>query len=245
MTAGLAPGAWSGAVRSEWVKLRSLRSTVAAYAGIGLVLTALCGLCLTLPGGTADDPVFSALALAELLVACVAVLATAGEFSAGTARVTFAAVPRRVPVLTGKLAVHAGAVLGVLLLAAVVGGITATVGAPDAAGSPLDPLVLRAVGGTALALLCVVALGTALGLLTRSPAGGLTAALTLLVLPIVVVTAPEVTAYLPGRATLGLVFTEHSAEAHLLPGPVAAVVLLGWAVAATLLAAVVLRRRDV
>ena len=246
MTApGSAAATWSGAVRSEWVKLRSLRSTVAAYAAIGIVLTALCGLCLTLPGGTADDPVFAALALAQLLVAGVAVLATAGEFSAGTARATFTAVPRRVPVLTGKLVVHAGAVLGVLLLAAVVGGVLATVGAPDAAGRPLDPVVLRAVGGTALALLCVVSLGVAAGLLTRSPAAGLTATLVLLVLPVVVVTAPQVTAYLPGRAALGLVFSDHPAEAHLLPGAVATAVLVAWAAASTLLAAVALHRRDV
>ncbi|WP_299951525.1 hypothetical protein [uncultured Modestobacter sp.] len=246
MTApGPAAGAWSGAVRSEWVKLRSLRSTVTAYAAIAAVLAALCGLCLTLPGGGTEDPVFAALLLAELLVAGVAVLAAAGEFSAGTARSTFTAVPRRTPVLVGKLLAHGGALLAVLAVAAVAGGTAAAIGAPEAAGSPLDPLVLRAVGGTALTLLGVVVLGVSAGLLTRSPAGGLAAVFALVVLPVVVVTAPEVTAYLPGRAAQGLVFTGAPPEAHLLPGAAAAAVLVAWAVVAAMAAATVLRRRDV
>lgn len=245
MTApGPAAGAWSGAVRSEWVKLRSLRSTVTAYAGIGLVLAALCGLCLTLPGGS-TDPVFTALLLAEMLVAGVAVLAAAGEFSAGTARSTFTAVPRRTPVLAGKLLAHGGALLAVLAAAAVAGGTAAALGAPEATGSPLDPLVLRAVGGTALTLLAVVVLGVSAGLLTRSPAGGLAAVFALVVLPVVVVTAPEVTAYLPGRAAQALVFTGAPPEAHLLPGPAAAAVLLAWCAVSVGSATAVLHRRDV
>ena len=240
-----AAGAWSGAVRSEWVKLRSLRSTAATYAVVAAVLTALCGLSLTLPGGTGTEPVFTALVLAELLVAGVTVQAAAGEFSAGTARSTFTAVPRRTPVLLGKLVAHGGSVLAVLALAAGAGAAAALLGAPDAAGSPVDPLVLRAVGGTALALTSVVALGLAAGMLTRSPAGGLAAAFVVLVLPVVVVTAPEVTAYLPGRAAQALVLTGQPPEAELLPGGAAAAVLVVWAVAATAVAAVALRRRDV
>ena len=246
MTApGAAAGAWSGAVRSEWVKLRSLRSTLAAYAVLAVVLTALCGLCLTLPGGTAADPVFSALLLAVLLVSAVTVLAAAGEFSTGTARSTFTAVPRRTPVLGGKVVVHGAALLATLVLAAAVGGVVATVAAPEAAGSPLDPVVLRAVGGTALALLGVVVLGVSLGVLTRSPAGGTCLALVLLVLPGVVVTVPEVNAYLPGRAVLAMVFPERPDEAHLLPTGAAVAVLVTWAVVAVALATVALRRRDV
>lgn len=240
-----AAGAWSGALRSEWVKLRSLRSTVVAYAAVAAALTALCGFSLTLPGGAGDDAVFTALLLAELVVAGVAVLAAAGEFSAGTARSTFTAVPRRTPVLAGKLVVHSGAVLTVLALAAAIGGTAAAVVDPAATGSPLDPVVLRAVGGTALGLVSVVAVGLAAGMLTRSPAGGLTAALTLVVLPVVVVTYQEVTAYLPGRAVLALVFAPHSADSRLLPPAAAAAVLVGWAVLATGVAGVALRRRDV
>ena len=243
--AGPAAGTWSGAVRSEWVKLRSLRSTAVGYAAIATVLTALCGLALTLPGGTATDPVFTALLLAEMLVAGVAVVAAAGEFSTGTARSTFAAVPRRTPVLIGKLVAHGGVVLAVLVVAALAGAAAAVVGAPEAAGSPLDPLVLRAVGGTALTLVCVVALGLAAGMLTRSPAGGLATALVVLVLPVVVVTSPQVTAFLPGRAAQALVLSGHPPEAHLLTPGAAAAVLVGWAVGAVAAAAVAVRRRDV
>ncbi|MCZ2848833.1 hypothetical protein [Modestobacter sp. VKM Ac-2978] len=243
--AGTAAGAWSGAVRAEWVKLRSVRSTVASYAAIVAVLAVLGGTWLTLPDGDGAGAVFTALLLAELLVAATAVLAAAGEFSAATARSTFIAVPRRTLVLTAKLAVHGGAVLVLLVLGAAAGTVLATLTAPEVAGSPLDPLVLRAAAGTALALVCVVALGIAAGMLTRSPAGGVGVTLALLVLPAVVVTAPRVTAFLPGRAVEALVFADRPPAAHLLPPMAAVAVLVGEAVVAVLVAAVVLRRRDV
>jgi ABC-2 type transport system permease protein len=238
-------GALTGVVRSEWVKLRSLRSTVAGYAAIGVVLVALYGIFLTLPAGTSGDPAFTALLVAELLVAGVAVLATAGEYSAGTARSTFTAVPRRTRVLTAKLVAHACVLLVLTALAAAVGWTSAAVAVPEAAGSPLDPVVLRAGLGTALALGCVVVLGMSAGLLTRSPAAGLTAAFLVLVVPVVVVTAPEVTAYLPGRAVVALVLAPRPAEAHLLPTWTAALVLGAWSAGSAVVAAAALRHRDV
>ena len=156
-------------------------------------------------------------------------------------------MPRRPLVLVGKLVVHAGAVLVLLALGAGVGGVAAAVAAPEATGSPLDPVVVRAALGTLLALTCIVALGLAAGVLTRSPAAGLSLVFLLLVVPVVVVTAPEVTAFLPGRAVHGLVFSGDlvPAEAHLLPPGSAALVLTGWAAGSVLMAATVLRRRDV
>jgi ABC-2 type transport system permease protein len=233
-------GALTGVVRSEWVKLRSLRSTVAGYAAIGVVLVALYGIFLTLPAGTSGDPAFTALLVAELLVAGVAVLATAGEYSAGTARSTFTA-----RVLTAKLVAHACVLLVLTALAAAVGWTSAAVAVPEAAGSPLDPVVLRAGLGTALALGCVVVLGMSAGLLTRSPAAGLTAAFLVLVVPVVVVTAPEVTAYLPGRAVVALVLAPRPAEAHLLPTWTATLVLGAWSAGSAVVAAAALRHRDV
>ena len=243
MTAGVL----AGVVRSEWVKLRSLRSTVGTYLAIAVVLVALHGTFLTLPTGSGPDAALTALLLVELLVAGVAVLATGGEYSAGTARSTFTAVPRRSLVLAGKLLVHGGTVLALLLAGALVGAAVAAVAAPEATGSPLDPVVLHAALGALLTLVCVVALGLSAGVLTRSPAAGLGLVFLLLVVPVVVVTAPEVTAFLPGRAAHGLVFPGDlaPAEAKLLPPEAAALVLSGWAAGSVLLAATVLRRRDV
>jgi ABC-type transport system involved in multi-copper enzyme maturation permease subunit len=235
----------AGAVRSEWVKLRSLRSTAAAYAAVAVVLVALDCIVLTLPEGTSDDPVLTAFLLGELLVAGIAVLATAGEYSAGTARTTFTAVPRRLPVLVAKLVVHNGTLLTLLVLAAAVGWTLTSVAAPDAAGSPLDPVVRQAVLGSMLALCCVVVLGASAGSLTRSPATGLTAVFVLLVVPVVVVTQPAVSAYLPGRAVLAMVLGDQPAEAQLLAPWTAAAVLVGWAAGAAVLAAGSLRRGDV
>ena len=236
----------AGVLRSEWVKLRSLRSTVAGYAVVAAVLVALCATYLTLPGGgTGVDAAFTALLLTELLVAGVAVLAGAGEYGAGTARSTFTAVPRRTRVLAGKLVVHAGTVLVLLPAAAALGWTLAAVAAPDATGSPLDPLVRHAAGGTVLALGSVAVLGVSVGMLTRSAAGALAVSFLLLLAPVLVVTAPQVTAYLPGRAVQALVLPAGPAEAQLLAPWAAAPVLIGWAAGAALLAGAVLRRRDV
>jgi len=84
---------------------------------------------------------------------------------------------------------------------------------PDAVGPVTDGLVVRAVAGTAFALCACRGAGVSAGFLTRSAGGGICLLFLLLSLPVVVVTAAEVTAFLPHRAG-GRRFRPHRAGAE-------------------------------
>lgn len=235
-------------IHSEGVKLLGLRSTVAGYALIWAGMVALCGACLTLPvatDGTGENAALTALLLVELLVGSTCVLAATGEYSARTARSTFTAVPRRLTVLLAKIVLHAGVVVALLLSAAVVARVAAGLVAPASIGGLADPAVLRSVLGSCLSLAMVAGMGVGAGVLTRSAAAGIGVVAVLTVLPAVVVTAPEVTAYLPGRAVMGLVLPDPFPGAALLSPVAAGVVLTAWAVAVATAGGIALRRRDV
>src|SRR6516162_4165559 len=103
---------------SEWIKLRSVRSTYlillfAALAAVGvgyLVAHAEANhwSALTAAKKAAFDPVydsFSGLGLAELAFGALGVLAISSEYTTGLIRTTFAAVPRRRAVIAAKAAV--------------------------------------------------------------------------------------------------------------------------------------------
>ncbi len=238
----------SGVVRSEWIKACSLRSTLACYGAIAATLVGVCGAYLTLPktpDGSGAAAAFTGLLLVELLVGATAVLAASAEYSAHTARSTFAAVPQRPQVLVAKAVVAAGLVAVLLAVASVSAVVAANVVAPAAVGPVTDGLVIRAVAGTAFALCAVVVLGVSAGFLTRSAAGGIGLLFLLLFLPVVVVTAPEVTAFLPGRAVQAVVLTGAPPDAGLLSLWPAVATLAGWSLVGAAVAAAALRRRDV
>lgn len=159
-------------VRSEWIKLRTLRSTWTTLAavlgvliGVGLIAATVAGGGATGgPGGPpADtDPVSTVLAGANLAVLVVGVLGAvigAREFTSGLIRTTLAAVPSRLPVLWGK-----AIALSSLLVPVTVGGVLVALvaGMPilDSQGQATvswsDPGVAQAVLGTAayLAVVC-------------------------------------------------------------------------------------------
>jgi ABC-type transport system involved in multi-copper enzyme maturation permease subunit len=234
-------------VRSESIKLVSLRSTVTSYLVISFAMVGLAGVCLTLPksqDGSASSAVLTGLLLVELLVGITGILAASNEYSAQTIRSTLTAVPRRLPVLAAKLLVHGGLVVTLLILATfaamVVGGIVA----PESVGSLADREVVRALLGTIVTLSGVCVLGVAFGALTRSAAAGIGILFTVMFLPVLVVTAPEITAFLPGRAVQAIVLSDNPPEAQLLAPGVAVLVFLTWLLAAVVGAAVALGRRD-
>jgi ABC-2 type transport system permease protein len=172
-------------VRSEWTKLRSVPSTawsllatVALIVGVGALYSLLR---VTRPPSdpaavASFDPTAVSLAgvqLAELAVGILGVLLIAGEYATGTIRVSFAAVPRRLPALWGK-AVVLGLTTVLLCLPATVAAFLVGQSILSAAGLdvPLGhPGVARAVLGSALYLGAVGLLGLGLGALLRSTAG--------------------------------------------------------------------------
>jgi ABC-2 type transport system permease protein len=176
-------------IHSEWTKLWSLPSTlwlllstVVLVAGGGLLSAALelSSLPRTPAAVAAFDPTQlsqSGVGLAELTAGALGVLIMTGEYSTGQVRLTFTAVPRRLPVLWGKLAALAVALLvtGTAATFAAFFSVQAILAAHHLGGSVTQPGVARAVLGSALTLTAVALFGLGLGALLRNAAGGICA----------------------------------------------------------------------
>ncbi len=176
-------------LRSEWTKLRSLRSTwlvaaVVLLLGLGIGALASSALGNAYATSSAEeradwDPMAAglpSLLLTQLAVGVLGVLVITGEYATGTIQPSVVAVPRR-----GRLYAAKAAVLGglALVLGQVVGFASFFIGQTLIAGSGaphavLDqPGVLRAVVGAGLYLTAVALLGFGLGAIVRSTAGGI------------------------------------------------------------------------
>lgn len=187
-------------IRSEWIKLRTVRSswfvlgaTVLGIAGLGLLVSYFnhAHWSAMSASSRADlNPINQSLIgvnLAELTVGVLGVLVVTGEYATGMIRATFAAVPRRLPVLVAKAGVLAAVTFVVCLAAALIAflGGQALLGSHGI--SLGHPAAARAVLGSALYLTVVGVIGIGLGFLIRSTAGGIATLLAgLLVLPIMV-----------------------------------------------------------
>lgn len=236
-------------MRSEWIKLRTLRSTVWCF-GIIALLTIGFGILLAFTvntGGTVDQESQKGLAVnvatlgvnfTQLVAAVLGVLIISGEYSTGMIRSTFAAVPARLPALFAKALVLA---LTTFVVALVSIAITALVTIPILSGKGIephlsDPGVLWALLGGAgyLALIAVMAL--AFGAILRSSAGGIATALgLLLVVPLVLQIFASLTnaqwiqnvmAFLPSSAGGKMFELGHSAAAQAAAQPPAGLIVL-------------------
>jgi ABC-2 type transport system permease protein len=185
--------------RMEWLKLRSVRSTswivlVFAAGMIGLSVLVLSHehwAAMSAADRAAFDPVnegFTGLALGQLVLGVLGVLAITAEFSSGMIRATFAAVPRRPMVLAAKAAVVAAVTLvvgEVLAFGAFAAGELA-LRSPAPHATLGQPGVLRAVlmGGAYPCLIALIALG--LGAIIRNTAAAISAVVGMLfVLPLI------------------------------------------------------------
>ncbi len=249
-------------VRSEWIKFRSVRSTIMGVA-ITFVLTIGIGALITASIRThwtshpeahlGFDPVTTSLGgtlFAQFAVGVIGALFVTSEYSSGSIRATLAATPRRVEVATAKLVVL---VVSLLLVSEVAVLVTFLMGQAIYSGvvptaSLSNPTVLRAVlfGGLYLTLLGVV--GMALGWLLRQSAACISVFTSLiLVLPIVTFLLPSSWQNAIGRfepSTLGQSMESVSPPAHAFGAGGALVVLTLYAVVLMVAAATVLTRRD-
>lgn len=243
-------------LNSEWIKLRSLRSTwtsLAATVASFLVFGAV--VAVNTRNGTSDGTEDAALSgalqgyvLAELLVGVLGVLFVSSEYGTGMIRSTLAAVPRRSPVLLAKAAVIGGVVLVVTAVAALGTFLGAQLVLGSQGHSLSDPTALRVVLGTPVYLALVALLGTALGWLLRNTAAGVAVlAGLLLILPVLTQTilgqlGRDIAPYLPSLAGQSFITSEAGTGAL---GPVAGLaVLAGTVVVALGAAALRLRRVD-
>ncbi|MFJ9814194.1 ABC transporter permease [Streptomyces sp. NPDC101151] len=249
---------------SEWAKLWSLRSTWITL-GLGLLFLVAFGLIAasrykSLIGSPRMDQEFArstavSLSLfgtnfAQLALGVLGVLVTAGEYSTGMIRSTLAAVPRRLPVLWSKAAVFGlvalvvgtlGAFVAFLLGSRIVTGTPAAMGLSHAGA-------LRSLLGAGLYLALVGVLGTALGALLRSVAGGISVLVaTLMLIPGLISLLPsswqdDISPYLPSNAGRAMFALTHDSTA--LTPLAGLLVLLAWTVLALTGAAYRLVRGD-
>jgi len=105
------------AVHAEWTKLRTVSSTGWLLLTVVVVTVGFSALQIVVvkcPASCSDDTTKLSLAgvlVGQAVVAVLAVLMMAGEYSSGMIRVTLTAVPRRVTALAAKAIVLAGVVL--------------------------------------------------------------------------------------------------------------------------------------
>ena len=219
--AGSVPGVTvARVVASEWTKLTSLRST---YWLAAFTVAVSGGLTSLAANASSVDPGFQPLGsltdgvlLAQVGLLVLGVLVGTGEFSTGTSRSTFTAVPRRLPVLAAQTVVTGASALLVALLAvgaAVLGVLPAAASRGIAVDLGADG-VPHVMAGMVLFLVGIALLGLALGALLRRSVPAVTAAVLLvLVLPIALMlasdvgTSPMTSAEPPGPPALSVVST--------------------------------------
>lgn len=182
-------------LRAEWIKFRTLRSTVwtviitaLVMVGFALMMASLMRLAADTPEmseGMEADPGFQAMGMsgttvitlgysfAQLAVAVLAALIVTNEYSTGMIRSTFAAVPKRLPALWAKLVVIVLATVVVVVIAL---GVAYLVTLPilDATNLSVDlsdSEQVRALVGCVLYLATVAAFALAVGTLMRHSAG--------------------------------------------------------------------------
>ena len=176
-------------LRSEWTKLRTqpsvfwaLLATMILIAGFGILYSLVRE--TRPPHGAAAiasfDPAgvsLSGVQLAQIAVGVLGVLLVTSEYATGLIRTTLAAVPRRLPVLWGKAAMLAAAIVAVSVPAASAAFLAgqSILGRQHLAVHLGQPGVARAVIGSALYLAVAGLLGLGLGALLRSTAGGIAA----------------------------------------------------------------------
>jgi ABC-2 type transport system permease protein len=260
-------------VRSEWIKLRSIRSTVWCYAILVLLTIAMAVLLGAVidqgAGQLPQDAVNSgfvnintvSVSLTALVVGVLGVLIISGEYATGQVRSTFTADPGRIGVVLAKAFVLA---LATFVVSVVSTGIGVAISAALQASKDIhpefsDPAVWMPILGASVYVTLVALFAYGIGLLVRSSAGGIAITLGIfLVLPVILSIFAQLTEaqwvadlarFLPSAAGAEL-YTYSYGNAGSQPG----LVLNGWGGFAVLAGEVVVigaiaiaaaRRRDV
>jgi ABC-2 type transport system permease protein len=256
-------------LRSEWIKLTTLRST---WWSIGLVALVSVGLSLLMAVSLAsfggDMPaipveeanrqavqvvVFSTV-LTQLLAMILGAITVTGEYSTGMIRSTLTAAPGRVGALFAKAIVLAVTMfvssIVVFAAAAVVSGPIIPTGALDL--SHPESSIMPLLGG-ALYLALIAVMGVGIGFVIRNGPGALAAGIGLVfVAPILVMFFPQVESfqwihdaagYLPSNAGQSLFMGSPMTGMVLEPVP-AVLTLIAWTAVVVAGGIAVLKTRD-
>lgn len=257
-------------LHSEWIKLRSLRSTIWSLlatlvitAGLGTLFSALRAhrfqeRVAVSPSGIRFAPEFDptvvslrGVFLAQLAIGVLGVLVITGEYGTGMIRSSLAAFPHRLPVLFAKAAVFAVVAFVVSTLAAFAAflfgqqALTST----HLQASLSTPHAVRAIFGAAIYLTLIGLMAVGLGFAVRNTAGAIATLFGIvLVAPLLANALPtpystDVSKYLPLNAGTQILQTRNYDPSQLHPW-VGIAVTAAYAIAALLVGAVVLMRRD-
>jgi ABC-2 type transport system permease protein len=246
-------------VAAEFIKFRTLRSTVVvlSVAAIAMVAIALVigyntrHLTANIdPNDHVQSSTMQGYFLGQLLIGALGVLFVTGEYSTGMIRSTFAAVPKRLPVLWAKLIVFVTVTAITMIISCLVAFVCsqALISAYRPGYSLGQPGVLRVVIGTGVYLTLIGVIGAALGWIVRSTPGSLVAYIgIILVLPVLFgnvlgTWGKHVAEYMPSQA--GGSFINTLPEPPNLAPWTGLGVLVIWAIVGVAVAAVGLRRRD-
>jgi ABC-2 type transport system permease protein len=254
-----------GVVRSEWIKTVGLRSTWWTLGVAVVVMVAFAALVAVSLSMAGDDQGLSigsfrmeaitvGLSFAQLAVAVLGALVVTGEFSTGSVRSTFAAVPGRTSVLLAKAVVLTAlvAVTGLISTA-----LAYAVGIPSFAGTSYsfdasDATTWRILLGVTLYLVTLGLFSLGVGAIMRNSTGAIfTLVAILFVLPMIVSIAGAFQAtewiasagdYLPAAAG-GQLLAATTAPDALTPWQGYGV-LAAWTAAALVAGIVMTKRRD-
>ena len=257
-----------GVIRSEWIKLRSLRSTwfsllaaVVIIAGLGTLFSAVRAHRLNQdlrPGSgnrifdfDATQVSLRGVFLAQLAIGVLGVLVIAGEYGTGMIRSSIAAVPHRTPVLIAKALVFAVAVFIVSYVSAFAAFLLGqrALASTHLQASLSTPHAERAILGAAIYLTLIGLLAIGLGFIVRNTAGAIATLFGIvLVAPLLTNALPtpystDIAKYLPLNAGTQIAVTRNYDPTMLGPWTGIGVTAI-YAVVALLLGGVVLLRKD-
>lgn len=252
-------------VRSEWIKFRTLRSTIwtlaiAVLLMVGVALLFAFG--VKSSAGQIDAPGASIVTVGyyfgQLTLVVLGVLVISGEYSTGMIRSTFASVPTRLPTLWAKAIILA---VSSFLVGIVSVAISYLVTLPILAPLHLVPDLgdreaVRIMVGSALYLTAMALLALAIGALLRHSAAAIASVLGLVLVVENVFQIPltffqKVSPFLPSTAGARLMMPQEQIDAlaQTTKGAILSpwqgyAVLLVWVVVIMTVAVVLMKRRD-
>ncbi|GAA3598431.1 ABC transporter permease [Klugiella xanthotipulae] len=255
---------FGGVLRSEWIKLSSLRSTwwsLGTVVVLAITASFMIANTSTPQSGSSAEMIHTSVMvgnfsifITSLIAASLGVIVASGEYSTGMIRSTLTAVPRRLPTLWAK----AGVLFACLFVTGLItsfGGFLLTQGILSGKGlgaalTDDGALVALISGGVFLGLIGMMAFG--LGSITRSGAGGIVISVgIIMVLPTIVLLlgtqnwepARVLMSYLPSEAGKVMYSTPQEGIVTMEYWQ-ALLVVLGWVVVTLVPAAILLKRRD-
>jgi hypothetical protein len=251
--------------RSEWTKLRSVRSTYWTLLVAGACMVAfgalLCASYVRNYTDHAADPAgfdpagysLSGFFLAQLAIGTLGVVVITSEYQTGSIRATLAATPQRPIVLAAKAAVFAAVAAVTGIVASIASFLVgqAILSDKDIQTHLSDPGALRSVLGGGLYLALVGLLGLGIGTFIRRTAGAIATLVGLIViLPVLVQGLPvawqdTITRYLPsiaGQVVIG--HTRFTPPGQQLTPWTGLGLFCAYTTATLIAAAIALNRRD-